>query len=97
MLFGQLRQLRAGDPDRLVQEFENQQHLHPLETVRQTVDRVQAAIGFCPAAAGRALESLKMDPQRKIGRLRHCELIQLARVIHRLWQQSLDGVASQPF
>jgi hypothetical protein len=50
---------------------------------------------LCPQVAEQAISALSLDPHLKIGRLRRCQLLQLARTLHRLWRQNLPAF-SQP-
>ncbi|MCY2954208.1 MAG: hypothetical protein NTU53_19915 [Planctomycetota bacterium] len=73
--------------DRIVQQLQTQQHLVPHQSLAVALQEAQVRIGFCPQAAQLAMGVLQLDPSRKIGRLRQCELAQLSRTIYRLWHQ----------
>jgi hypothetical protein len=78
--------LHAVQADRIVGSLQTQQHLRPHQALNAAVAAAQLESGFCERAGEMAMAVLHLDPQRKIGRLRSCELAQLARTIHRLWQ-----------
>jgi hypothetical protein len=80
--------------DRIVQQLQTQQHLGPHQSLAVAVQEAQVRIGFCPQAAQLAMAVLQLDPSRKIGRLRQCELAQLSRTIYRLWHQSSSNPAA---
>jgi hypothetical protein len=80
--------IRGMQADRIIEHLQTQQHLWPHQSLGTIVTRAQEALGFCPRAGERAISTLKLDPERKIGRLKQCELTQLARTIYRLWLQS---------
>lgn len=84
-LLGFIRGLQA---DRIINHLQTQQHLWPHRPLGAIVALAQEELGFCPRAGERAISTLKLDPQRKIGRLKQCEVTQLARTIHRLWLQN---------
>lgn len=73
--------------DRIVHQLQVQQHLKPHQTVAKALDCVGRQAGFGAALCGEALELLRIEPSRKIGRLKGCELTQLARAVWRLWKQ----------
>ena len=81
--------------DALLACFSTRQYLHPHQSVAETMTAAQGELGVCPMAAQTALDWLQINPERPIGRLRRCELVQLSRSIHRFWLQALAD-ASQP-
>lgn len=87
--------LRNGLADQLVQQLQTAQHLAPHRALGEALERARHETAFCPLAAERAVESLQMDPQRKIGRLKRCEVAQLARAIVRFWKQGVGAEAAQ--
>jgi hypothetical protein len=93
-----LRRAVTADSDRILEHLSQRQHLHPHETVAAVLHDAQDALGICPLALERAVERLQLDSARLIGRLGRTELTQLARSIHRHWQQSVPDTApaSQP-
>lgn len=93
-----LRFLAVANADRVVEALTRQQHVHPHQTVGQAMEAVREELGICPAAPGRAIEALQLQPAQPVGRLRRTELIQLGRTVHRLWRQSVavNPEESQP-
>lgn len=77
------------DSDSILKDLSNRQYLQPHQPVGQTLAASSAALGFCPRAVETALAWLGIDPTQTVGRLRRTELIQLARSIHRFWQQAM--------
>jgi hypothetical protein len=77
------------------QHLQRQQHLDPQRSLETAMARAERELGFCPEAGQRALTTLGLDRSRKIGRLKRCELVQLARTILRNWHQTL-AAQSQP-
>jgi hypothetical protein len=73
--------------DRIVQQLQTQQHLGPHQSLGVALQEAEVRIGLCPQAAQLGMAVLQLDPSRKIGRLRQCELAQLSRTIYRLWHQ----------
>jgi hypothetical protein len=71
------------------------QHLGPHRALKEVLAEAQTEAGFCPDAAERAVQWLRLDTEQSIGRLRRSELMQLAQSIHRFWRQSVPS-ASQP-
>lgn len=80
-------------PDPLVTHLQTQQHLHPHRTLHGALAYLQEATGLCPAAAEQAISTLSLNPNVKLGRLRRCQLLQLARTLHRLWRQNRPAVS----
>lgn len=74
--------------DRVVQELHRQQHVRPHQPLEAALVAAQRRVGFCPDAAREAVGALKLDSAGKIGRLRNCEMVQLARVICRIWRKN---------
>jgi hypothetical protein len=79
--------LRGTQGDRIVTILQAQQYLCPHQPLKDAISAARAEAGFCQRAGEQALAVLHLDPQRKIGRLKSSELVQLARTIHRFWQQ----------
>jgi hypothetical protein len=77
--------------DRLVSLLQSQQHLRPHQTVGEALDQVRRQAGFAAGLAGEAIDLLQLDVSRKIGRLKGCEVTQLARAVWRLWKQAAVG------
>src|SRR4051812_30962670 len=90
-----LRRLRAPDSDEILNDLTTRQHLFPHRTVGQVLAESAAALGFCPAAAGQAVEWLRLDPDAAVGRLQRTQLAQLARCVYRFWRQALSAESSQ--
>lgn len=78
--------------ERLISQLQAQQHLRPHQTVLQAIDRAGLNANSGLTASRQAMDMLRIDPLRKIGRLKGCELIQLARAI---WRLSRDTAASR--
>jgi len=85
-------------PENILADLSTRQYLNPQRPLEQVLAEAQNELGFCPRAARTALDWLRLDSRRAIGRLRRSELIQLARCIHRFWKQStnVDAPQSQP-
>jgi hypothetical protein len=83
-----------AESDRIAQSLQTLQHTFPHLPLHAALARSSQHTGFCPSAADSAIDVLKLDRQRKVGRLRRCELLQLARTVHRLWQQSKSAASS---
>ena len=75
--------------DSILKDLTNRQYLQPHQPVGEALAASSAALGFCPRAVETAFAWLNIDPARAVGRLRRTEIIQLARSIHRFWQQAL--------
>jgi len=84
----------SGSADRIIDVLTDQQHTRPHQTVAGAVAASAVAVGFCPEAGQQAVESLGVGPHTVVGRLRRTELIQLAKVIHRYWRQSVGEGSS---
>lgn len=82
------------DADGVFADLSTRQYLAPHRHLGDVLNDSQRSLGFCPQAAATALNWLKLNPGAAVGRLRRSELMQLARSIHRFWQQSL--AASDP-
>ena len=80
--------------DQIVGQLQTELHLRPHQSIAEAIGRARAATGFCPGAADEAMHALRLDGTRKIGRLRRCELVQLARVIYRYWRQPAHAPAA---
>lgn len=78
--------------ERIISQLQAQQHLRPHQTVVQAIDRAGLNVNSGPAASRQAVDMLRIDPLRKIGRLKGCEVTQLARAI---WRLSRDAAASR--
>jgi hypothetical protein len=79
--------------DAIVDLLTDRQHLHPRLTVHEVLEQATVELGCCPQAIARAIDWLKIDASRVIGRLRRSELLQLARSVDRFWHES---VATSP-
>jgi hypothetical protein len=75
--------------ERIIEVLSEHQHLQPHRPVGDTLATVAGQLGICPGAVSHAARSLALDPHRKVGRLQRCELLQIARTIHRYWRQSV--------
>lgn len=82
--------------DPLAAHLQTQQHLHPHRPLHLALQHLERSTGLCPVASRQASSTLSLDPHLKIGRLRRCQLLQLARTLHRLWRQNRPPV-SHPF
>jgi hypothetical protein len=91
MIGSDQRRLDDVDADHILAELSTRQHLHPHRPLEQVLADVQHELGFCMGAAQAGIAWLRLDASLAVGRLRRCELIQLARSIHRFWRQSLAG------
>src|SRR5687767_7973226 len=81
--------------DDLLEALTTQQHLGPHEPLGASLSLIADALGVCPQAVNHALAWLQVDPATPIGRLRRTELMQLARSIHRFWQQATTAAAAK--
>lgn len=79
--------------DQIVDHLSEQQHLRPHHALADAVGRAQLEAGYCLEAAQHAIQTLALDPQSQIGRLKRTEIVQLAKAIYRIWKQGL-GTAS---
>jgi hypothetical protein len=86
----------TDSPEQLVSQLQTQQHLHPYRSLEVALQHLEQLIGLCPNVAEQAISALSLDRDVKIGRLRRCQLLQLARTLHRLWRQNRPSV-SHPF
>lgn len=86
----------TDSPEPLVSQLQTQQHLHPHRPLRLALHDLEQLIGLCPDVAEQAISTLSLDRSLKMGRLRRCQLLQLARTLHRLWRQNRPSV-SHPF
>ena len=93
-----LRRLRNPASDDILADLTVRQHLQPHRPLGQTLSQSAEELGYCPDAAGRAVQWLGLDPAVSVGRLRRTEVTQLARCIYRFWRQSMAPQAqeSQP-
>jgi hypothetical protein len=79
----------------ILSHLTSRQHLRPHTPVREIVDQTTELLGCCPLAIARAMDWLKIDPDKAIGRLRRSELVQLAMAVHRFWMQGAASSASR--
>jgi hypothetical protein len=92
-----LRRLKTPDSDEILDDLTARQHLFPHRVLSQALAESAAEIGFCPAAAERAIAWLQLDGGASIGRLRRTELAQIARCVYRFWRQNLaDETSAAP-
>jgi hypothetical protein len=83
-----MRAAVPDEPDRLLRNLSQWQHVGPHQSVGAILQRAVRELGVCPQAAARAAEALQIDTARPIGRLRRTELTQLAHTLHRHWRAS---------
>lgn len=88
-----LRALRDAEAQRIVDALSAEQFLHPHRSLGEAVSEAGNQVGFCPKAAGSSMHWLQLDGTKPIGRLRRCEMLQLARSIRRIWRQNAPQVA----
>jgi hypothetical protein len=81
--------------DVILNDLSSRQHLAPHQPIADLLDASAAALNFCPNAALAAMDSLRLDPSRKIGRLTRTELIQLPHSIRRYWNQAISSQSAQ--
>ena len=81
--------------DAILQYLTTRQHLRPHLAVIDVLDQTTERFGCCPLAIRRALQWLGIDGNRRIGRMRRSELVQLARAVHRFWMQNAAAAAEQ--
>jgi hypothetical protein len=84
----------VADSDRLLERISQLQFLQPHVPVGTALDRLAETMAICPRAVSHAINWLKLDPTRSIGRLRRTELTQLARSLHRFWLQNASQQAN---
>src|SRR5687768_18445178 len=88
-----LRRPSESGMDDLLEALTTQQHLGPHEPLGASLSLIADALGVCPQAVNHAVAWLQLDPATPLGRLRRTELMQLARSIHRFWQQATTAAA----
>jgi hypothetical protein len=81
--------------DNLLEMLTTRQYLAPHEPLAQSLASTVDCLSVCPKAVEQALGRLQLDPNQSIGRLRRTELLQLARTVHRFWQQA-DPLVREP-
>jgi len=81
------RRLDDTGADAILDDLSSRQHLTPHTSLEMALNASQQKLGFCPNAGEEAVGWLRFDRQRAIGRLKRGEIIQLARSIHRFWEQ----------
>jgi len=64
------------------------QFLQPHTSLRDVLASTIDEMHCCPLAIERAMQWLGLKWDQPIGRMRRTELMQLARVIHRLWNHA---------
>jgi hypothetical protein len=84
------------DADVVVQALTRRQFVRPHQPLREALTEVIDELHCCPAAVERAVQWLQVGWDQPIGRLRRTEVIQLARVIHRFWNESEAERRQQP-
>jgi hypothetical protein len=89
-----MNQTSPADFDQILNVLTTRQHLSPHAPIQQALARLVDDLGVCPQAIDQSLAWLKVDASKSIGRLRRTELMQLARTIHRVWNQRLSDVAA---
>jgi hypothetical protein len=67
-----------------IEALQTRQYLQPHEPLGPAVRSVASALGVSLQSAGEVMRSLRLNPQRSIGRLRGAEIEQLGRALHRL-------------
>jgi hypothetical protein len=82
-----------GAGERIVTALQRQQFVWPHQQIAQALERARGETGFCPQAAERALDALGIDSARQVGRLKRCELVQLARAVERFWGRAVRDAA----
>ena len=89
----ELRTMLQVGSDDIIELLTARQHLRPHRSVQAVMEDATRELGCCPAAVARATEWLHMDTSRAIGRLRRCELLQLARAVYRFWRHTAPPAA----
>ena len=89
-----MKEPKAVGFDDLLNVLTTRQHLAPHESLKHALTRLISELGVCAQAIEQSLQRLQVDPQQSIGRLRRTEILQLARTIHRVWQQRATDVAA---
>jgi hypothetical protein len=74
--------------DALIAHLQTQQHLHPHRTLHRILHDIPDHLGLTLKHAQQATSAISFDPHEKVGRLRRCQLLQLARAVHRLSRQN---------
>ena len=82
--------------ERIIAALQRQQFVWPHQGVGQALEGARQETGFCAQASERAMETLGIDHARQVGRLKRCELVQLARAIERFWSRGVRGAAGLP-
>jgi hypothetical protein len=88
-----LRRMLMADAERILAYLTNRQHVEPQSAVGDVLKRAWETQGICPNASDRALHWLQLDEDKRIGRLRRTELLQLARSIHRFWRATPEQLS----
>src|SRR3954462_10247183 len=83
-----VRRARGSESEGILESLSAQQYLRPLQSVGEALGVASSSVGFCPGAAEQAMQWLRLDAGKPIGRLRRTELMQLARSIERFWRQA---------
>jgi len=87
--------VRDTEARQIAVALEERQYLHPHQAVGEALEEVGKSAGFCSRAAEDALDWMRLRAQAKIGRLRHTEILQLARSIARFWRQNTTTAVTQ--
>ena len=88
------KQVPGTDADGILRELTVRQHLTPHRPLGEVVGEIVERLGACPVAAEGAMGRLELQHARPIGRLKRGELIQMARVMYRLWCHALTDDVS---
>ena len=91
MTYSQLRRWVQVSADTILDVLTRKQFVHPHATLEQILTETLQELGAPPDSGNSILQRLSLDPAGAIGRLRRCELTQLARVLHREWRSAGDS------
>ena len=88
MTYGQLRRFVQVNAETMLDTLTQRQFVSPHRPVAEVLSQLLTELGASPDAGAATLNRLSIDPSLAIGRLRRCQLTQLARVLHREWRSS---------
>jgi len=83
MTYGQLRRLVLTNADTMLNMLTQRQFVDPHRPVSAVLMQVLTELNAPPEARLATLNRLGLEPTIKIGRLKRCQLTQLARVLFR--------------
>lgn len=88
MTYGQLRRMVQVNAETILDALTKRQFVLPHKPVLEVLRETLAELGASPDAANAVIERLGLNPATAIGRLKRCQISQIARVVHREWRSS---------